>query len=298
MAITAQMVKELREKTGAGMMDCKMALNETNGDMEAAVDWLRTKGLAKAAKKSGRVAAEGLIAVADAGNRAAMVELNSETDFVSRNEQFQALVRSVAQAALKTDGNLDTVLAADLSGGGPVESAISSAVATIGENMTLRRSAVLSVDQGVVASYIHAAVAPGLGKIGVLVGLNSAGDTSKLAALGRQIAMHVAAANPLALDVDRLDAETVARERSVFAEQARDSGKPENIIDKMVEGRLRKFYEEAVLLKQVFVIDGERSVETVLKDAAKDVGGPVTLTDFVAFRLGEGIQREEGEAAA
>ena len=298
MAITAQMVKELREKTGAGMMDCKAALNETNGDMEAAVDWLRTKGLAKAAKKSGRVAAEGLIAVADQGSRAAMVELNSETDFVSRNEQFQSLVRSVAEAALETDGALDAVLAADLSnGGGTVESAVSNAVATIGENMTVRRAAVLSVDQGVVASYIHAAVAPGLGKIGVLVGLNSAGDAGKLASLGRQIAMHVAAASPLAVDVDRLDAETVERERSVFAEQARESGKPESIIDKMVEGRLRKFYEEAVLLKQVFVMDGERTVETVLKDAAKDVGGPVTVTDFVAFRLGEGIQRGEGEAA-
>ena len=296
MAITAQMVKELRERTGVGMMDCKTALQETNGDLEAAVDWLRTRGLAKAAKKAGRVAAEGLIGVADGGNRAAMVELNSETDFVSRNEQFQALVRSVAGAALKTDGSLDAVLAAEVSGGKNVENAITEAVSTIGENMTLRRTAVLSVDQGVVASYIHAAIAPGLGKIGVLVGLRSAGDAQKLTALGRQVAMHVAAANPLAVDVDRLDPETVSRERAVFAEQARGSGKPENIIEKMVEGRLRKFYEESVLLKQVFVIDGERSVETVLKAAENDVGGPVTLVDFVAFRLGEGIQRSD-EAA-
>jgi elongation factor Ts len=296
MAITAQMVKELRERTGVGMMDCKTALQETNGDLEAAVDWLRTRGLAKAAKKAGRVAAEGLIGVADGGNRAAMIELNSETDFVSRNEQFQNLVRSVAQAALKTDGSLDKVLATEISGGKNVESAVTDAVATIGENMALRRSAMLSVDEGVVASYVHAAIAPGLGKIGVLVALRSPGDAQKLNALGRQVAMHVAAANPLAVDVDRLDPETVSRERAVFAEQARGSGKPENIIEKMVEGRLRKFYEESVLLKQVFVIDGERSVETVLKDAASDVGGPVTLVDFVAFRLGEGIQRSEDSA--
>jgi elongation factor Ts len=293
MAITAQMVKELREKTGAGMMDCKAALQETNGEMEAAVDWLRTKGLAKAAKKAGRVAAEGLIAIAEAGKRAAIVEVNSETDFVSRNEQFQALVRAVAKAALTTDGKLENVLAAPISGGKTVESAITDAVAKIGEHMTLRRAAVLSVEEGVVASYIHAAAAPGLGKIGVLVALSSAGDADKLTALGRQIAMHVAAASPLAVDSGRLSPETLARERAVYAEQARESGKPESIIEKMVEGRMRKFYEEAVLLKQVFVIDGERTVEAVLKDAAKDVGGPVAVTDFVAFRLGEGISKTE-----
>lgn len=297
MAITAQMVKELREKTGAGMMDCKTALQEAGGAMEPAVDWLRAKGLSKAAKKAGRVAAEGLIAVADEGNRAAMIELNSETDFVSRNEQFQALARSIAAAALHTGGDLDGVLAAEASGGDTVERAVTDAVATIGEHITLRRAAVLSVKNGVVASYVHAAISPGLGKIGVLVALESSGEPAKLVALGRQVAMHVAAANPLALDVDRLDADTVARERAVFAEQARDSGKPEAIIDKMVEGRLRKFYEETVLLKQLFVIDGERSVESVLKDAAKDVGGPVTLADFVVFRLGEGVAREEEEAA-
>ena len=298
MAISAQLVKELREKTGAGMMDCKTALQESGGELEPAIDWLRTKGLAKAAKKAGRVAAEGLIAVAEGGNRAAMVELNSETDFVSRNEQFQSLVRSVAQAALSTNGQLGSVLAAGVPGGRTVESAVTDAVATIGENMALRRTAVLSVDQGVVASYIHAAIAPGLGKIGVLAGLSSSGDRAKLGALGRQIAMHIAAASPLAVDVYRLDPEAVRRERAVFAEQARESGKPESIIDKMVDGRLRKFYEEAVLLKQVFVMDGERTVETVLRDAAKDIGGAVTVTDFVAFRLGEGIQRNETDEAA
>src|SRR5688572_14769495 len=296
--ITAQMVKELREKTGAGMMDCKTALTETNGDMEAAVDWLRTKGLAKAAKKAGRIAAEGLIAVADGDRRAAMVELNSETDFVSRNEQFQALARSIAGAALKTDGRLESVLKAKLPNGKTVENAVTDAVATIGENMTLRRSAVLSVDAGAVGTYIHGAIAPGLGKIGVLVALKSSGQADKLGALGRQIAMHVAAASPLAVDVDRLDPQVVARERAVFAEQARESGKPEAIIAKMVEGRVRKFYEEAVLPKQAFVMDPERTVETVLRDAAKEVGGPVAVTDFIAFRLGEGIQRNETDEAA
>jgi elongation factor Ts len=296
MAITAQMVKELREKTGVGMMDCKTALNETKGDMEAAVDWLRTKGLAKAAKKAGRVAVEGLIAIAGSGSRAAIIELNSETDFVARNEQFQSLAKNVAEAAQKTDGQVESVLKAPIAGGSTVEAAITSAVATIGENMTLRRAAVLSVDGGVVASYVHAAISPNLGKIGVLVGLKSAGDKAKLTTLGRQIAMHVAAASPLAVDADRIDPETLARERAIFKEQARESGKPDNIIEKMVEGRVRKFYEESTLLKQAFVIDAERTVETVLKDAAKDVGGAVTVTDFIAFRLGEGVQREAEDA--
>jgi elongation factor Ts len=296
MAITAQMVKDLREKTGVGMMDCKAALNETKGDMEAAVDWLRAKGLAKAAKKAGRVAVEGLIGIAGSGDRAAMIELNSETDFVARNEQFQSLVRSVSDAALKTDGKLESVLKAPIAGGSTVEAAITDAVAKIGENMTLRRAAVLSVDQGVVASYVHAAIAPALGKIGVLVGLKSSGDKTKLGALGRQVAMHIAAASPLAVDADRIDAQTLARERAIFAEQAKESGKPDNIIEKMVEGRLRKFYEENTLLKQNFVMDTERTVETVLKDAAKDIGGGVGVTDFVVFRLGEGVERE-AEAA-
>ncbi len=291
MAITAQMVKELREKTGVGMMDCKTALTETGGDMEAAVDWLRAKGLAKAAKKAGRVAAEGLIGVAGSGKRAAMVELNSETDFVSRNDQFQSLVKSVAEAALATDGSVDSVLGAPMSAGATVESGITDAVATIGENMTLRRSAMLAVDEGVVASYVHAAVSPGLGKIGVIVGLKSTGDKDRLAALGRQVAMHIAAASPLAVDADRIDSETVKRERAIFAEQARETGKPENIIEKMVDGRMRKFFEESVLLKQAFVMDTERTVDAVLKDAAKEIGAPVEVTDFIAFRLGEGIEK-------
>ena len=297
MAITAQMVKELREKTGVGMMDCKTALQETNGDIEAAVDWLRSRGLAKAAKKAGRVAAEGLIAIADGASRAAIVELNSETDFVARNEQFQQLASSVAAAALGTNGSLEAVLVAKRDGSGTVEEAITAAVAKIGENMTLRRSAVLSVSQGVVATYVHAAVAPGLGKIGVLVGLQSTGDQQKLTALGRQVAMHIAAANPLAVDVNGLDAETVARERAVFAEQSRQSGKPEAIIEKMVDGRMRKFYEESVLLKQVFVIDGERSVEAAVKAAEADVGAPIQVTDFVVYRIGEGVEREDGDFA-
>ncbi len=299
MAITAQMVKELREKTGVGMMDCKTALQENNGDIEAAIDWLRTRGLAKAAKKADRVAAEGLIGVADGDGKTAIVELNAETDFVARNDQFQALVSAVAAAALGTDGTLSAVRATELAGTGKtVETAITDAVATIGENMTLRRSDVLSVETGVVASYIHSAAAPGLGKIGIIVALESAGDKAKLSALGRQIAMHITAANPLAVDVGDLDAGTVERERAVFAEQARGSGKPENIIEKMVAGRLRKFYEESVLLKQTFVIDGENTVEAVLNSAEADIGAPARITGFIAYRLGEGIEREETDFAA
>ncbi len=299
MAITAQMVKELRDKTGVGMMDCKTALQENDGDIEAAIDWLRTRGLAKAAKKAGRVAAEGLIGIAEGDGKATIVELNAETDFVARNDQFQALVSAVAAAALGTDGTLAAVMAAELAGTGKtVEAAITDAVATIGENMTLRRSDLLSVESGVVASYVHSAAAPGLGKIGVIVGLESAGDKAKLSALGRQIAMHIAAASPLAVDVGDLDAAIVERERAVFAEQARESGKPDNIIEKMVEGRLRKFYEESVLLKQTFVIDGENSVEAVLQSAEADIGAPVRIAGFVAYRLGEGVERQESDFAA
>ena len=299
MAITAQMVKELREKTGVGMMDCKNALQENDGDVEAAIDWLRTKGLAKAAKKAGRVAAEGLIGVADGDGKAAIVELNAETDFVARNDQFQALGSAIAAAALGTDGTLAAVTSAELPGAGKsVETAITDAITTIGENMALRRSDVLSVETGVVASYVHSAVAPGLGKIGIIVALESAGDKAKLSTLGRQVAMHIAAASPLAVDVGDLDAGTVNRERAVFAEQARESGKPENIIEKMVQGRLRKFYEESVLLKQVFVIDGENAVEAVLKSAEADIGAPVRVAGFIAYRLGEGIEREESDFAA
>lgn len=297
MSITAAMVKELREKSGAGMMDCKTALNESGGDMEAAVDWLRTKGLAKAAKKAGRVAAEGLVGVAAQGSKAAVIELNSETDFVARNEGFQELVSKVAEVAVGTDGSVEAVAAADL-GGKPVADAITDAIATIGENMTLRRSAILSVNEGVVSTYIHGKVVEGLGKIGVLVALESSGDKGKLDALGRQIAMHVAATSPLALNTDELDPAVVEREKTVFSEQARESGKPENIIEKMVEGRLRKFYEEVTLVKQAFVINPDQTVEQAVEALAKELGTDVKLSGFVRFALGEGIEKEEQDFAA
>jgi elongation factor Ts len=298
MAITAGMVKELREKTGVGMMDCKNALAEAGGDMEAAVDWLRAKGLAKAAKKAGRVAAEGLIGVATDGGKAVMVEVNSETDFVARNADFQALVTGIADAALSTDGSLQAIAAAKLKDGTSVEDALKAAIATIGENMTLRRAAVISVDPGTVASYVHNAVAPGLGKIGVVVGLESAGDKDKLAAIGRQIAMHVAAASPLAVREDEVDPAVVARERAVFTEQAKESGKPEAIVAKMVEGRIRKFYEEVVLLAQNFVVDSEKTVGKAIAAAEADVGAPIKVTEFIVFRLGEGVEKAESDFAA
>jgi elongation factor Ts len=298
MTVTATMVKDLREKTGAGMMDCKAALTETLGDVEAAIDWLRAKGLSKAAKKAGRVAAEGLIAVAAADKRAVMVEVNSETDFVARNAEFQQLASGIAQAALSTDGNLAAIQAAKLAGGIAVEDAVKAAIATIGENISLRRAASISVGEGVVASYVHGAVAPGLGKIGVIVGLESKGDAGKLAQVGRQVAMHIAAANPLAIRADQLDPEVVQRERAIFAEQARESGKPESIIEKMVEGRVRKFYEEVLLLSQMFVVDTDKTVEAALKAAEADVGAPIAVSGFVAFRLGEGVEKQETDFAA
>ncbi len=299
MTVSAAMVKELRDKTGAGMMDCKSALTETSGDIEAAVDWLRTKGLAKAAKKAGRVAAEGLIAIAGGGTRAVMVEVNSETDFVARNLDFQTLVRGVAEAALGTDGSLEAVLAARMPGGaGDVDSAIKSAIATIGENITLRRVAMVSVGSGVVGTYVHGAVAPGLGKIGVLVGLESTGAAGKLEQIGKQVAMHIAAASPLAVRQDELDQAVVERERAIYAEQARESGKPEGVIDKMVEGRLRKFYEEAVLLAQAFVVDTEKTVEKAVQAAATEAGADISVTAFACFRLGEGIEKPETDFAA
>jgi elongation factor Ts len=298
MNITAGMVKELREQTGAGMMDCKAALTETAGEMEAAIDWLRTKGLAKAAKKAGRVAAEGLVAVASQGKRAVMIELNSETDFVARNPDFQALANAIAQTALTTDGSLAAIAAAKMKSGSTVDAAIKAAVATIGENMTLRRSAMVSVAEGAVASYVHSAIAPGLGKIGVIVGLQSSGNAGKLEQVGRQVAMHVAAAAPLAVRVSELDPAVIEREKAIFAEQARESGKPEAIIGKMVEGRLRKFYEEVVLLSQTFVVDTEKTVEQALKAAEKDIGGAVMVTEFVCFRLGEGVEKVESDFAA
>jgi elongation factor Ts len=294
--ITATMVKELRNKTGAGMMDCKTALNENNGDMEAAIDWLRAKGIAKAEKKSGRVAAEGLIGIASEGNKAAVVEVNSETDFVARNEQFQQLVRRIAKTALSTDGSVEQLTVTNIdSGTDTVGVTITEAVATIGENITLRRSAVMEVGNGVVATYIHNAVGEGLGKIGVLVALESAGDSGALLAIGRQLAMHVAATSPLAATREEIPADIANREKAIFAEQARESGKPENIIEKMVEGRMRKFYEESVLLSQIFVIDGENTVEQALKNAEKDAGAPITLKGFVRMALGEGIEKADSE---
>lgn len=299
MTISASMVKELREKTGAGMMDCKTALAETNGDMEAAVDWLRAKGIAKADKKSSRTAAEGLVGVASADNAAVAVEVNSETDFVARNDAFQSLVRNVAQAALGTDGSVEAAGGATLSDSGKsVVDTIKDAVATIGENMNLRRSAKLTVSEGVVATYIHNQVADGLGKLGVLVALESTGDKAALTAFGRQVAMHVAATNPLALTDAEVDSATAEREKAIFSEQARESGKPESIVEKMVEGRMRKFYEEVVLLKQNFVINPDLTVEKALEAASKDFGAPAKIVGFVRFALGEGIEREQSDFAA
>ena len=298
--ITASMVKELREASGAGMMDCKTALNENDGNMEAAIDWLRTKGLAKAAKKAGRVAADGLVGVVSRGTSGAVVEVNSETDFVARNETFQGMVTDISAIALNTGGDHDALLAADYPGAEKsVEAHVQEMVGTIGENMTVRRSRTLSVSDGVVASYMHSQAADGLGKIGVLVALQSVGDKEKLDALGRQLAMHVAATNPLAVNVDSLSPDDIERERAVLIAEAKESGKPDEIIEKMVEGRLRKFYEEVVLTSQVFVIDGETRISKVLENAAGDVGAPVELTGFARFELGEGVDKgEEADFAA
>ena len=295
--ITASMVKELRETSGAGMMDCKAALSETNGDIAAAIDWLRTKGLAKAAKKAGRVAAEGLVGVmADASKGVgALVEINSETDFVARNEVFQNMVREIAGVALEKADTHNALLAADFpnSDGQSVEVYVQEMVGTIGENMTVRRSARLQVGDGVVADYMHSQTAAGLGKIGVLVALESKGDKDKLNALGRQLAMHVAATSPLATTVADLDPEDVARERALLVSEAKESGKSDEIIEKMVVGRLRKFYEEVVLAEQVFVIDGETRIAKLLKQAASDIGDEIKLAGFVRFELGQGVEKGE-----
>jgi elongation factor Ts len=292
-AITAALVKDLREKTGAGMMDCKKALTETDGDVEVAIDWLRKKGLAAAAKKSGRIAAEGLVGVATALNKAAIVEVNAETDFVARNETFQDFVTTVAQVALEQGDSLDAINAAPYPGSErSVAEQLTHLVATIGENMTIRRAKVLSVSQGVVASYMHAALKPGLGKIGVLAAIEGPGEAATLEVLGRQVGMHVAASRPEALDIDAVDPAALERERAVLSEQARASGKPENIIEKMVEGRIRKYYEEVVLLEQVWVHDGETRVRAVAKKAG------VTLAGFVRFQLGEGIEKPKDDFAA
>ncbi|MGB1919437.1 MAG: translation elongation factor Ts [Candidatus Puniceispirillales bacterium] len=298
MAITSQMVKDLRTSTGAGMMDCKKALDETNGDMEAAIDWLRKKGLAAAAKKASRVASEGLVAVNTAGAVGAVIEVNSETDFVSRNEEFQGFVRSLADIGTNCD-SIDALMDMPYTGTShSVADELTNKIAKIGENMSIRRIAKLSVDQGVVVSYIHNAVADGMGKIGVLVGLESAADASVLEQLGRQIAMHIAATAPASLSEADLDPEYVARERKLLVDQAIQSGKPADIAEKMVEGRMKKFMKEVVLLEQIFVIDGETVVSKVIENAAKDAGTPITLTSFIRFNLGEGIEKEETDFAA
>jgi elongation factor Ts len=287
--ITAAMVKDLREKTGAGMMDCKKALTESGGDVDAAVDWLRTKGLAAAAKKSGRVAAEGLVGIASSPGRAAMVEVNAETDFVARNESFQAFVTSVTQIALSVGEDLDAIKAAPYPGSGrSVADELTQLVATIGENMNIRRARVLSVGGGVVATYMHNTLKPGLGKIGVLVAIEGAGEMAALETLGRQVGMHIAASTPEAVDIDGVDPASLAREKAVLVEQARQSGRPDNIIEKMVEGRIRKFYEEVVLLEQVWVHDGESRVKAILAKAG------VKLVGFARFKLGEGIDKPQG----
>jgi elongation factor Ts len=298
MAFGAAEVKALREQTGAGMMDCKKALTETDGDIEAAVDWLRTKGLAAAAKKAGRVTAEGLVGIAVDGTKGALVELNAETDFVARNDQFQALVGEIAVAAIENGANIEALGNATLSSGKTAAQAVIDAIATIGENMTLRRSAQLAVSEGVIASYMHNATVPNMGKIGVLVALQSSGNPERLAEIGKQVAMHVAAANPLALNRDDVNAEDVERERAVLVEQARASGRPENIIEKMVDGRMRKFYEESVLLEQAFVIDPDKSVGKAIEEVAKELGTPVTCTGFIRMALGEGVEKEESDFAA
>jgi len=298
MSVTASQVKELREKSGAGMMDCKKALNETNGDIDAAIDWLRTKGLAAAAKKSGRIASEGLVAVSVSGQLGAMIELNSETDFVSRNEEFQQFASTLAKLALEAD-DLDGLNAMDFPDTGRnVAEELTHKIATIGENMTLRRMQKLSVDDGMVVPYLHNAVADGLGRIGVLVGMESGADGAVLSSLGKQIAMHIAATSPASLSVSDLDPELVAREREVLIEQAKESGKPQEIAEKMVEGRMRKYYEEVVLLEQTFVIDGENKVGAVVEKAAKDAGSDIAVSGYAQFVLGAGIEKEETDFAA
>ncbi len=297
--ISAGQVKALREKTGAGMMDCKRALGETAGDMEAAVDWLRKKGLSAAAKKAGRVAADGLIGMAVDGMRAAVVEVNAETDFVARNDAFKAFVTTVAGLALNVEGNIDALAALPYPGTDrSVAEQLTHLIATIGENMALRRAAFVRVDQGLVATYMHSASAEGLGRIGVLIGIETAADPAVVADLGRKLAMHVAAAVPTAVSRAEVDPKSVERERDILVEQARISGKPEAIIEKMVEGRLGKFYEEVCLLEQVYVVDGESKVKKVIDAAAKEAGVPITVSRFVRFALGEGIQKKQEDFAA
>jgi elongation factor Ts len=300
--ITPTLIKELREKSGVGMMDCKRALQENDGDIETSMDWLRTKGLAKAAKKADRVAAEGLVAAAvrndGAGMTGAVIELNAETDFVSRNELFQNAARAIAEIALDVDGGVDAIAAAKTPNGETVSESIIHLIATVGENMQLRRSARFVVGQGVVASYIHNATAPNLGRIAVLVAIEGAGDQAQITELGRKIAMHVAATAPLSLSTDDLNPETVEKERAIFTEQALESGKPEGVVVKMVEGRIRKFYEEVVLLKQAFVMNPDQTIEQLVADTGKALGTTLTVKGFVRLALGEGVEKKIEDFAA
>ena len=297
--VTAQLVKDLRDKTGAGMMDCKKALTESAGDLEAAVDWLRKKGLSAAAKKAGRVAAEGLVAVVASGTAAAVVEVNAETDFVGRNEQFQATVLQIAQLALTGGADVEALLAAAYpKTGRTVQEELTNLIATIGENMSLRRAKKFTVGNGIVATYVHNAVAPNLGKIGVLVALESTADKAKLAELGKQLAMHVAAAAPQALNIAEVDPKSLEREKTILTEKAAASGKPEAMIGKIVEGQIKKYYDETVLLEQAYVLDGKTKISAVLEAAAKTLGAPIALKGFARFQLGEGIEKEQADFAA
>jgi len=296
--INAKLVKQLRDQTGAGMMDCKAALVEVDGNLEEATDWLRKKGLAAAAKKAGRLASEGLVGLRVEGHRGVVVEVNSETDFVARNEDFQALVSTIAELAVAAGGDLDRLLQATVPASGrSVADEITQNIAVIGENLSLRRAAALEVGDGVIGSYMHGALAPGLGKIGVLVGLQSAGDPEQLATLGKQLAMHIAAAKPIAVSIDRLDARELERERAIYAEQARASGKPDSIVEKIVDGRVRKFYEEVVLLEQVYVIDTDLKVKAAIERVAETIGSSITIAGFVRFALGEGLEARTSNLA-
>jgi elongation factor Ts len=296
--VTAALVKELRNITGAGMMDCKKALNENEANIESSIDWLRSQGLAAAAKKSGRAASEGLVAVLTSAGKGAIVELNSETDFVARNEIFQSFAETICKIALDSDGDVKSLKKASYENDGSVDEQLTHQIATIGENMDLRRSSVLEVQGGVVVSYMHNAIKAGLGKIGVLVSLESSGDEAELNALGKQIAMHVAAANPLALNRSSINQADLEREKAILTEQARDSGKPEEIIGKMVEGRLRKYYSEICLLEQPFVIDPDITVEKAVEAVALKVSTPIKVKDFIRFSLGDGVEKEEEDFAA
>ena len=296
--INVSLIKELREKSGAGMLDCKKALVESNGDVEAAVDYLRKKGLATATKKSSRAAAEGLVGVASEGNTAIVIELNAETDFVARNEHFQSFLKQIVDLALRDKiETIDALKAADLNGE-TVEAALTALIAKIGENMTLRRMQLLTVDQGIVATYVHNAAIPNCGKIGVLVAVEASGSVERLGALGRQLAMHVAAARPESLDIDSLSTETVARERAVYEEKAKQSGKPPEIVEKIVEGSLQKFYKQTVLLEQTFVIDDESRISAVLEKVGREVGSSIKIASYVRYELGEGVEKKSDDFAS